>query len=280
MRVLLAMLSGVLAVLLAGAALCGAWANQRVFDRDGFVSLAAPLGSDAQFRAALAASVTEELAGSEALPAGLRELVRPIVERTAGAVTELDGFPHALNETLANSHTLTFSGRTGSEAGITLDIAPIVGLAVTRVADALGTNLPLPERVLVPLGSAKTADQLTFWQHLAAQWWVAALAAAAALVLMLLAARRSTTALAWAGLGAALLGGILWLAAAQVPPLAEGAAGSSELAAAFVGRLAGLAVADFRTWAAVFAGTGLVVAVAGFTLRALLGGDRRKKATG
>ena len=47
MRVLLAMLSGLLAVLLAGAALCGAWANQRVFDRDGFVSLAAPLGSDA-----------------------------------------------------------------------------------------------------------------------------------------------------------------------------------------------------------------------------------------
>jgi hypothetical protein len=279
-RALLAALSGLLAVLLAGAALCGAWANQRVFDRDGFVSLAAPLGSDAEFRAALASAVTEEVAGTEDLPAGLRELVRPIVERTAGAVTELDGFPHALNETLANSHTLTFSGTTGSEAGITLDIAPIVGLAVTRVADALGTNLPVPERVLVPLGSAQTAGQLTFWQDLAAQWWVAALAAAAALVLMLLAARRSTTALAWAGIGTALLGGILWLAAVQVPPLAEGAAGSSELAATFVGRLAGMAVADFRSWAIVFAGIGLVVAVAGFTLRALLGGDRRKKATG
>jgi hypothetical protein len=77
-----------------------------------------------------------------------------------------------------------------------------------------------------------------------------------------------------------VLGGILWLAAVQVPPIAEGAVGSSELAATFAGRLAGLAVADFRPWAAVFAGAGLVVAVAGFTLRALLGGDRRKKATG
>ncbi|MGM0928811.1 MAG: hypothetical protein ACQEXN_03755 [Actinomycetota bacterium] len=280
MRALLTVLSGLLAVLLAGAALVGAWASERVFDRDGFVSLAAPLGSDAEFRAALASAVTEQLPGGDDLPAGLQELVRPIVERTAGAVTELDGFPRALNETLANSHTLTFSGTTGSEAGITLDIAPIVGLAVTRVADALGANLPVPDRVLVPLGSAPTAGLLAFWQDLAAQWWVAALAAAAALVLMLLAARRSTTALAWAGLGAALLGGILWLAAVQVPPLAVGAAGSSELAATFAGRLAGLAVADFRSWAAVFAGTGLVLAVAGFTLRALLGGDRRERATG
>ena len=48
MRALLAVLSGLLAVLLAGAALGGAWANQRVFDRDGFVSLAAPLGGDAR----------------------------------------------------------------------------------------------------------------------------------------------------------------------------------------------------------------------------------------
>lgn len=280
MRALLATLSGLLAVLLAGAALCGAWANQRVFDRDGFVSLAAPLGGDAEFRAALASAVTEEVSGSADLPAGLQQLVLPIVERTAGAVTELDGFPQALNEALANSHTLTLSGKTGSDAGITLDIAPIVDLAVTRVAEALGTNLPVPERVLVPLGSAQTASQLAFWQDLAAQWWLAALLAGGALVLMLLAARRRTTALAWAGIGAAVLGGILWLAAVQVPPLAEGAAGRSELAAAFVGRLAALAVADFRPWAAVFAGVGLVVAVAGFTLRALLGGDRRQKATG
>ncbi|MET1155611.1 hypothetical protein [Arthrobacter sp.] len=280
MRASLAMLSGLLAVLLAGAALGGVWATQRVFDRDGFLSLAAPLGSDAEFRAALASAVTEEVAGSADLPAGLQELVRPIVERSAGTVTELEGFPEALNETLANSHTLTFSGTSGSDAGITLDIAPIMGLAVTRVADALDTTLPVPDRVLVPLGSAKTAGVLTFWQDLAAQWWVAALAAAAALVLMLLAARRSTTALAWAGIGTATMGGILWLAAMQVPALGEGAAGSSELAATFVGRLAGLAVADFRSWAAAFAGTGLVIAVAGFTLRALLGGDRGKKATG
>ncbi|TJY71401.1 hypothetical protein E4J89_03890 [Arthrobacter sp. CAU 1506] len=280
MRAVLALVSGLLAVLLAGAALCGAWANQRVFDRDGFVSLAAPLGGDAEFRAALASAVTEEVSGSANLPAGLQQLVLPIVERTAGAVTELDGFPQALNEALANSHTLTLSGKTGSEAGITLDIAPIVDLAVTRVAEALGTNLPVPERVLVPVGSAQTASQLAFWQDLAAQWWVAALLAGGALMLMLLAARRRTTALAWAGIGAAALGGLLWLVAVQVPPLAEGAAGRSELAAAFVGRLAALAVADFRPWAAVFAGVGLVVAVAGFTLRALLGGDRRNKATG
>ncbi|MFT4469551.1 hypothetical protein ACMX2H_06515 [Arthrobacter sulfonylureivorans] len=279
MRALLATLSGLLAVLLAGAALCGAWANQRVFDRDGFVSLAAPLGGDAEFRTALASAVTEEVSGSADLPAGLQQLVLPIVERTAGAVTELDGFPQALNEALANSHTLTLSGKTGSEAGITLDIAPIVDLAVTRVAEALGTNLPVPERVLVPVGSAQTASQLAFWQDLAAQWWLAALLAGGALALMLLAARRRTTALAWAGVGAAALGGLLWLAAVQVPPFAEGA-GRSELAAAFVGRLAAMAVADFRPWAAVFAGVGLVVAVAGFTLRALLGGDRRQKATG
>lgn len=280
MRALLALVSGVLAVLLAGAALCGAWANQRVFDRSGFVSLAAPLGNDAGFRTELAAAVTDEVAGSADLPAGLQELVRPIVERTAGAVTELDGFPHAFNESLARSHTQTFSAEAGGEAAFTLDIGPVVGLAVTRVAEALGAELPVPEQVLVPLGSAQAAETLSLLQDLSGQWWLAALAAAAAVVLMLLAARRSTIALAWAGIGAGLLGGLLWLAAGQAPSLAEDAVGGNALAREFTGRLAELGAADFQAWAAMFAGASLVVAVVGFTLRTLLGGDQRSRPTG
>jgi hypothetical protein len=87
-------------------------------------------------------------------------------------------------------------------------------------------------------------------------------------------------ALAWAGIGAGLLGGVLWLAAGLAPPLAVNAAGESALAQVFLGRLVELAVADFRPWAAVFAGAGLVVAVAGFTLKAVLGGARRTGPTG
>lgn len=280
MRTLLAAVGGLLAVLLAGAALCGAWADQRVLDRAGFVSLAAPLGDDAGFRSALAATITEEVAGSAELPAGLQELVRPIVERTAGAMTELAGFPRALNESLALSHAHTFSGTSGGEAAVTLDIAPMVALAVSRVADALGTNIRSPEQVLLPLGSAEAGGVLASVRDLPSLWWVAAVAAAAALVLMLLAARRPATALAWAGIGAGLLGAVLWLAAGLAPPLAVNAAGESALAQVFLGRLVELAVADFRPWAAVFAGAGLVIAVAGFTLRAVLGGARRAGPTG
>ena len=220
MRSVLALVLGLVTLVMTAVAVPAAWSSQNLTNQQGFVELAAPMGQDAKFRSALAAAIAEEVRNQSQLPPGLQELVDPIIARAAGAVTGLEEFPQAWNEALAKSHALTLEAEGPGEGALRLDIAPIVALAIQRVADTLGTEIPVQEELIVDIGQADQQQSVDLVQRVANEWrWIAA-GALAGLLLTLLVARRASTALAWLGIGAVILSVGFWLAAEAAPDMA------------------------------------------------------------
>ncbi|NMR29795.1 hypothetical protein [Crystallibacter degradans] len=271
MRSVLALILGLVTLVMTAVAVPAAWTSQNLTNQQGFVELAAPMGQDAQFRSALAEAIAEEVRNQSQLPPGLQELVDPIIARAAGAVTGLEEFPQAWNEALAKSHTLTLEAEGPDEGALRLDIAPIVALAIQRVADTLGTEIPVQEELIVDIGQADQLQSVDLVQRVANEWrWISA-GALAGLLLTLLVARRASTALAWLGVGAVILGVGFWLAAEAAPDVAAQHDAAGPVADAFTARFVELAATSFQPWAVVLAGAGLAAAVIGVTARQLSG---------
>lgn len=271
MRSVLALVLGLVTLVLTAVAVPAAWTSQNLTSQQGFVELAAPMGSDSQFRSALAEAIAEEVRNQSQLPPGLQELVDPIIAQAAEAVTGLEEFPRAWNEALAKSHTLTLEAEGPDEGALRLDIAPIVALAIQRVADTLGTEIPVQEELIVEIGKAQQQQSIDLIQRVASEWrWIAA-GALAGLLLTLIVARRASTALAWLGIGSVILSGGFWLASEAAPEAAARHDAAGPIADAFTARFVELAAMSFQPWAVVLAGAGLAAAVIGVTARQLSG---------
>ena len=76
------------------------------------------------------------------------------------SLTRLPGYPAAWEETLRKSHRLNFAdpGSLPPEAdaspSLTLDVAPLVGLATRQMSDATGLPLEAPEQTLINIGQS------------------------------------------------------------------------------------------------------------------------------
>ncbi|MCC9203718.1 hypothetical protein [Arthrobacter sp. zg-Y769] len=275
MRTFVSAVLGLLAVLLAVAAFCGAWLNTNVVSESGFVSLGEPLAQDEGFQRELASSLSAEAAGSVDVPAPLAGLVEPLITSAVEQVQTLPEYPEAWNETLRRSHALTFGDAAGgTAAALTLDVAPLVGLVTGSVGGELGVTVPAAEQVPVEIGGAGHAELIRNAERAGEAWPMLALAAAVAGLLALLAARRRTTAFALMGLGAALAGGVLWLAAGMVPGQVSAQQFGSPVASAFAEAFAGQAAASLRTWTIGLMLAGAAAFVAGMLARVLAGSRR------
>ncbi|MCG2621755.1 hypothetical protein LVY72_07465 [Arthrobacter sp. I2-34] len=269
LRSLLAFMLGLAAVLLAAGALPAAWLHQNVFDEEGFVSFSAPMVEDSGFRSALAVAVASEASGQLDVPPAVRALARPAIERVVGRLTELDGFEQAWRESAAASHRLSLADP--EHPKLAVQLAPLAQLAVREVADRLGVQAPAVGDLPVRFDSGRLEGYAAAAARLAAAWpWLAAGAVAAAVAALLLA-RRKATAVFWLGLGTAVAGLALWLAAGQLPGLAGGISAGA-LAEEFAVRFAQLATAGFQPWAAALVAGGGVAALAGLVAR--LAGQR------
>jgi hypothetical protein len=258
----------VLAVLLAAVAVPAIWLDRNVVQEQGFVELAAPLGTNSEFQEGLAVAAIGTI-DTSAVPGFLSDLVRPVLENVASTLSGLPGYPAAWEETLRRSHRLSFAvpGAGSAEAApassLTLDVAPMVALGTEEISRA--TRLPLdpPEQTLITVGQPEQKAWTERLSTYAPAGYVLAGGSVVALLLAFVAARRRWTVLAGAGIGALLLAA-LWAAGAQVGSAAVLAADSgNEVANMFRNEFVAASSAHFQTWIWAAAVTGAVLLLVG-----------------
>ena len=271
MRTFASAVFGLLAVLLAAAAFGGAWLNTNVVSEDGFAALGEPLAEDDALQRELAADLSARATESVDLPGPLAGLVAPVVTSAVEGIQSLPEYPQAWNETLRRSHALTFSDADG---GVTLDVAPLVSLVTGTVGGELDVDVPEPGQVPVEIGGAGHAELVKNVQRAGEAWPVLALAAGVAGILALLVARRRSTTFALMGLGVALAGAVLWLAAGILPERVAAQPLSSAVASAFAEAFAGQVAQSLRTWTIGLMLGGAAALVAGLLARVVRGSRR------
>ena len=259
------------ALLLAGAAVCSAWLAQNAVSAQGFSQLAEPLGEDEPFKAELSSALAAQASASvsDGLPDGLAVLVEPVVERVVSGFQQAPGYPEAWTLTLERSHAATFDSGTP-----TLDLGPLLNLVSQQIAGEIGTEpADAGERLLAVSGADRSAELETLVRFADSSPLFAAAAVLAALLGLLLARRRSTT-FALIGAGAAVLGGVLWLASGAASAIVEGQTPENPVASTFIDGLLPIAQSSFSSWLLVLIIAGSVAFAVGVVLR-LMSGSRR-----
>ena len=265
---------GLAAVLLAVAAFCSAWVAENVVSDNGFTALGQPLGTDTAFQQSLSEAIGQQAADSLQVPAAVEPFVAPLITGAVQGVQSLPEYPQAWDETLRRSHAQTFDG----EGGVTLDVAPLVGLVINGVGSETGIEVAPPESSPVAIAGADQRRYVELLVTAAGAWPYLAIGSAVAAVLSLLVARSRTAALAWLGLGALLAGGLMWIGAGSLPALADRQAYGSAVSETFASAFSTEAAASLQAWTIPFllgAAVLLVLGLLGRSLRGVLGGRRR-----
>ncbi len=279
MRTLVSAVLALLALVVAAGGLASAWIDEHLVEESGFVALAAPLGSDPGFQAALAESLAQEVTATSGLPEQLQSFVGPVVLDAAGAVTGSSGYPAAWTETLRLSHAFTLAEAPGpgeaAPAVLSLDLRPVAELLADDIGGRLGVDVPVPGDTTIDVGSLERGGMLSGVAD-AVQGWRLYLAGAVVLgLLAVVVARRRGTTLALLGLGLAGIGVLGLLAGDWVPGVAARAPGTSAIADVFLGGLAGRAGADIAASSMPVVVVGVAALLLGVVGRFLLGPRRR-----
>lgn len=272
MRTFVSAVALVLGVLLSALAVPAIWLDRNVVQEDGFVALAAPLGRDAEFQQRLAAAAVATI-DTGAIPDALTGLVRPVLEAAAGSLTGLPGYPAAWEETLRKSHRLSFAGpasppaETGSRSSLTLDVAPLVGLATAELSRTSGIPLEAPKQTLVNIGGPDQRQLIERASAYAPLGYSLAIGAVIAFALALVTARRRWTVVFAMGLAALVLAG-LWTAGSQPARDAVlGTATGNRLADTVKTEFVSAASSSFQSWVSGAAITGGVLLAASLVIR-------------
>ncbi|OAE03639.1 hypothetical protein [Arthrobacter sp. OY3WO11] len=276
MRSFVSAAATVLAVLLAAVAVPAIWLDRNVVQEQGFVELAAPLGRDPEFQQRLAVAAVATV-DTSAVPGFLSDLVQPVLEDAASALTALPEYSVAWEETLRKSHRLSFAGPATDGDGsapassLTLDVAPLVSLGAGEISRT--TRLPLdpPDQTLINVGQPEHKEWTERLTTYAPAGYLLAGGSAIALLLALVAANRRWTVVSGAGAGALLLAAAWTLGAGIASAAAVSADSGNEVANMFRDEFVAAAAADFRGWTmAAAAGGGALLflgLVAGFATR-------------
>lgn len=279
MRTLLSAVLALLALVVAAGGLASAWLDGNLVEESGFVALAAPLGEDADFQAALTDALAQEATATTGLPEQLEDVVEPLIRDAAAAVTGSSGYPAAWAEALRLSHAVTFARAPDAAdpvpAVLTLDLGPVMALVAEDIGGPLGVDVPLPADTTIDIGSLERGGLLSGLADVVQAWRLYLAGAAVLALLALVIARRRGTTLALLGLGVAGIGAIGLLAADWIPGAAARTPGTSALADVFLRGLAGRAGAGIAEDSVPLVIGGLVVAVIGVLAQFLLGRRRR-----
>lgn len=281
MRTFVSAVAVILCVLLSAVAVPAIWVDRNVVDEDGFVALSAPLGQDADFQQRLAAAAVGTI-DTSSIPDALAGLVQPVAEAAAGSLTGLPGYPAAWEESLRKSHRLSFAGPASLPAvadtatSLTLDVAPLVALAVEELSRTTGLTLEAPEQTLINVGQPDQRQWIERTSAYAPLGYSLAIGAGIALALALVSARRRWTVFFSVGVGALLLAA-LWTFGSQLAHDAvAGTASGNEVADMFKDAFVAAASSSFQSWISgtavgggVLLAAGLVTGIASRGRRAL-----------
>ena len=267
MRTVVSAFLALLALVITAAGLASAWLDENLVEESGFVALAAPLGDDGDFQAALADSLVEEVAANTGLPEQFDSFVEPLIRDAAGTVTGSSGYSAAWAETLRLSHAFTFAQAPDpsepAPAILTLDLAPVVGLLADSLNGSLGVEVPIPADTTIDIGALERGGLLSSVAEVVQSWPLFLAGAAVLALLALVIARRRGTTLALLGLGLVGIGMLGYLAADWVPATAARAPGTSAVADVFIRGLAQRAGVDIAASSAPVIIGGLIAVVIG-----------------
>ncbi len=279
MRTFLSAILALLALVVAAGGLASVWLDENLVDESGFVALAAPLGDDAEFQAALTESLAQEVTANTGLPEQFNSFVEPLIRDAAGAVTGSSAYPAAWTETLRLSHAFTFAQAPDpsepAPAILTLDLGPVVGLVADNLGGSLGVDVPVPEDTTIEVGSVERGGLLSGVSDVVQGWGLYLAGAGVLALLAIVIARRRGTTLALLGLGVAAIGIVGLLAGNWVPDAAVNLPGTNPVADVFVRGLAGRAGVDIAESSIPVIVGGLMALVIGVVGRLVLRRRRR-----
>ncbi len=279
MRTILSAVAALLGLALAAVAVPAIWADRNIVQEDGFVTLSAPLGRDADFQKRLAAAAVGTI-DTGSVPEALSGLVRPVLEAAASSLTALPGYAGAWEETLRRSHRLTFADPANvppeaSSTSLTLDVAPLAALATEELARVSGLPLEVPEQTLLNVGESGQRQLVERLSAYAPLGYSLAIGAAIAFALALVAARRRSSVIFGAGFGALVLAGLWTLGLQLAKDAALAAASGNGVADMFRDEFVAAASVNFQSWTAGTLMTGGVLLAAGVVIRIASPGRRR-----
>ncbi|MHA7292747.1 hypothetical protein [Arthrobacter sp. HLT1-21] len=277
-----------IALVLAGVALPGAWIDRNIVEVGGFVELAGPLGADPNFQGQLTSALAAEATASAGLPPAVVGIVEPLIADAAANVAALPDYPAAWDETLRLSHDLSFPTDATLSTGVQspqplrLDLAPVVALVIQEVGSGFGVEVPAPEQTLVEIGSPAHQESLGQLTAVAGLWPMLAIGAGVSALLSLVLARRRGTTLALLGLGTVALGGLYWAGVRALPDILDRLRAGSvspddSISGLFQNGLVARSMANGEPLSLAVVGAGVVLLVIGIAAR-LVGGGLRTRA--
>jgi len=268
LRTFVSAVAVILGVLLSAVAVPAIWVDRNVVDEDGFVALSAPLGQDAGFQQRLAAAAVGTI-DTSSIPDALAGVVQPVAEAAAGSLTGLPGYPAAWEESLRKSHRLNFADPSSLPAEAdtgtspTLDVAPLVGLAVEELSRTTGLTLEAPEQTLINVGQPDQRQWIERTSAYAPLGYSLAVGAGIALALALVSARRRWTVFVSAGVGALLLAALWTFGSKLARDAVAATASGNEVADMFKDAFVAAASSSFHSWISGTAVAGGVLLAAG-----------------
>jgi hypothetical protein len=268
--------------MLSAAAVPAIWVDRNIVQEDGFVALAAPLGKNPDFQKRLATAAVNSIDTGGTIPAQVAALVRPVLEKAATSLTGLPDYPAAWEETLRKSHRLNFADPSSlppeadSSTSLTLDVAPLVGLAAKQISSQVGVQLEAPRQTLVNIGQTGQRQLIERVSAYAPLGYSLAVGAGVAFLLALVTARRRWKVLAGVGVGALALSGLWTLASRWAADAVLGTASGNEMADLFKREFVAASAAGFASWTLAAAITGAALIAAGLLLRVVGGPARRR----
>ncbi len=261
MRLFLACVAWLVAVLAGGVALTTGWVATHVTSEDGWVRLTETFATDPALEKALVEQVTDELASSK-VPAILRPAVREGVAAAARRAVEDPGWSEAWRESQRRSHALVLHADDSDR--LTVDIAPMADYVLDRVTGDLPVPVDAPDRLLVRLDSDVEPSTFERIRQAPDVALAAVVVTGLASSVVLLAARRRGRALVALGVGGLLVAGAgLVLGDVLLPNLTDRTSASTQLARSVTDLLAGRVADSLRGWVLVTGAASLGVALVG-----------------
>ncbi len=185
-----------------------AWVSSNIADEDGYVSFTSPMGSDPELQKAFSAYLSDYFVREQGLPSALQPTAATVLAAAAANTANAPGFTKAWEQSQRNSHRLMF-GPDANQDRLAVDLGPLATFAVDSVGNGLPVALPKPGKIVLQVNNTEqreAIDQIEATKDRSQVGWIVVAVAAA---LSLLFAKRRSTALAWLGVGAIVVAGVL-----------------------------------------------------------------------
>ena len=263
--------SWVVAVVAAIVTVPTLWIATHIADEDGYVGFTRPFVSDTQLRTSLVDAITDEAFRRGGLPSSVRPVVDRAVNAVATRIAKHPGFAGAWETSQRRTHQLNF-GSDATTDRLTADVGPIASFVAKEVSGDLPVQLPVPDKLLVPIHDAPARPVLDQVEKTPSHARNGLLVLGLGTLLCFVLARRRINAVVGLGAGAVITAGVLWLGTGlALPEVLDRTPARGEFARTMRDLLVDQAADSLNQWLLVIGMIGAVVLVIAMLGRSLPG---------